>query len=195
MAKPQFYKPAPKWQTFAALAAALALEFAAIGVASLHKEPEIPTDAGFQSTPPVDAMITELPPEPTPPPDDQPPPPPPPPPDQPTEFTIEEPTPPPRPKNAPTPKPRAKVASTLPRSAAPHGPVSYYSAKASFIRAPHPAYPYEARRMHATGSGVFLLHFDSNGDVTGVDTIQSTGNAILDSTSINAFQRWLAKPG
>lgn len=195
MAKPQFYKPSPRWQIFAALAGAIAIEGAAVGVASLHREPQVATDIGFQTTPPVDAVITELPPEPTPPPEEEPPPPPPPPPDVPTEFTVEEPTPPPRPKNAPKPKPRAKVSATRTASSAPHGPVTYYSGKANFIRAPHPAYPYEARRMHATGSGVFLLHFDASGDVTSVDTLQSTGNAILDQTSINAFQRWVSKPG
>ena len=40
---------------------------------------------------PIDAVITELPPESTPPPEEEPPPPPPPP-DEPTEFTIQEPT-------------------------------------------------------------------------------------------------------
>lgn len=195
MAKPQFYKPAPRWQIWACLAGAVAIECAAIGVASLHKEEEIPTDIGFTTNQPVDAVITEIPPEPTPPPEEEPPPPPPPPPDEPTEFTIEEPTPPPRPKDAPTPKPRAKVASTLPRSAAPSGPVSLVSARANLTSAPRPPYPYEARRAHATGSGKFLLHFDSGGSVTDVDVTQSTGNAILDQVSVNTFRRWRCKPG
>lgn len=194
MAKPQFYKPAPRWQIWACLAGALAIEFAAIGVASLHKEEVIPVDPGFQSPQPVDAVITEIPPEPTPPPEEEPPPPPPPPPEEPTEFTIEEPTPPPRPKDAPTPKPRAKVASTLPR-AAQTGPVSYNSAKANFISAPHPVYPYEARRSHQTGSGRFMITFDSGGGVEDVSTLQSTGSAILDQTTVNTFRRWRAKPG
>ncbi|MGH7936155.1 MAG: TonB family protein, partial [Chthoniobacterales bacterium] len=181
------------WQIWACLAGAVAIECAAIGVASLHKQEEIPTVADFASNPPVDAVLTELPPEPTPPPEEEPPPPPPPP-TEPTEFTIEEPTPPPRPKDQPTPKPRAKMASTI-RRQAPSGPVSFHAGQSEFIRHPIPQYPYEARRAHATGSGKFLLRFDSNGDVSDVVTVQSTGNAILDETSANTFRRWRAKPG
>ncbi len=195
MAKPQFYKPAPRWQLFACLAGAIAIECAAIGVASLHKK-EAPAEEPSISAPePVTAVITELPPEPTPPPEEEPPPPPPPPPDEPTEFTIEEPTPPPRPKDAPTPKPRAKVASTLPHASAPSGPVSYNSAKANMVSAPHPVYPYEARKAHAVGSGKFMVIFDSSGSVSDVETIKSTGNPILDQTTITTFRRWRAKPG
>ncbi len=194
MAKPQFYKPAPRWQLWACLAGAIAIESAAIGVASLQKEDQVPTDLGFTNQQPVDAVITEIPPEPTPPPEEEPPPPPPPPPDEPTEFTVEEPTPPPRPKDAPTPKPRAKVSSSRPASA-PTGPASFYSGKANFISAPRPQYPYEAKRAHATGSGKFMLHFDSSGAVTDVDVKQSTGNPILDQTSVSTFRRWRSKPG
>ena len=79
MAKPQYYKGMPKWQVWAALAGAIAIEGAAVGFASLHKEEAIPVDPGFVSQQPVDAIITELPPEPTPPPEEEPPPPPPPP--------------------------------------------------------------------------------------------------------------------
>ncbi len=58
MAKPQFYKPSPRWQLWACLAGAVAIECAAIGVASLHKAPEAPTDLGFVAPQPVDAVIT-----------------------------------------------------------------------------------------------------------------------------------------
>lgn len=193
MAKPQYYHGMPKWQVWAAFAGALAIEFAAIGVASLHKEEEIPVDPGFVAQQPVEALITELPPEPTPPPEEEPPPPPPPP-DEPTEFTIDEPTPPPRPKDAPPPKPKPRVASTV-RAAAPSGPVTFISAKANLTSAPRPTYPYEARRRHETGSGKFLLHFDSSGVVTDVDVAQSTGSSILDSASQSTFRRWRCKPG
>ncbi|CAN5467337.1 hypothetical protein BH20VER3_BH20VER3_23270 [soil metagenome] len=194
MAKPQYYKPAPKWQIWASLAGALAIECAAIGFASLRKEEEIPVDPGFVSQQPIDAVITELPPEPTPPPEDEPPPPPPPP-DEPTEFTIEEPTPPPRPKDAPTPKPRARVASSRPVSSAPAGPVNFVSAKANLTSAPRPTYPYEARRSRQTGSGKFLLIFNSSGSVTDVQVTKSTGSAILDQTSTQTFRRWRCRPG
>jgi TonB family protein len=192
MAKPQYYKGMPKWHVLAALLGALALEGAAVGFASLHKEEEVIVDPGFQQQQPVDAVITEVPPEPTPPPEEEPPPPPPPP-DEPTEFTIEEPTPPPRPKDAPPPKPKARVAASRP--AGPTGPVSYSSAKANFISAPHPTYPYEARRAKQTGSGRFMITFDADGRVTDVNTMQSTGSAILDQTTTSTFRRWRAKPG
>lgn len=194
MAKPQFYKPPPRWQLWICLAGAVALECTAIGVASLRRAevpPELPAVAAPDA---VTAVITEIPPEPTPPPDEEPPPPPPPPPDEPTEFTVEEPTPPPRPKDAPTPKPRARVAAARP-AGIPSGPVNYSSAKANMISSPHPVYPYEARRAHATGSGKFMVIFDAGGSVSDVNTLQSTGNAILDQTTINTFRRWRAKPG
>jgi protein TonB len=194
MARPQFYKPAPRWQVFAALAGALAIEFTAIGIASIHKQEVVLEDPGITNPAPVDAVITEIPPEPTPPPEEEPPPPPPPPPDVPTEFTIEEPTPPPRPKDAPPPKIRSKVQPSRP-AGIPSGPVSYNAAKANFLSAPHPVYPYEARRAHQTGSGKFMISFDPSGSVSDVTTVQSTGSAILDQTSENTFRRWRAKPG
>ncbi len=194
MAKPQYYTGMPKWQVFASLAAAIAIECAAVALAGLHKEEEIPVDPGFVSQQPIDAVITELPPEPTPPPEEEPPPPPPPP-DEPTEFTIEEPTPPPRPKDAPKPKPKPRVASSRPVSAAPSGPVSFVSAKANLVSAPRPTYPYEARRSRQTGSGKFLLVFNSSGSVTDVQVAKSTGSAILDQTSVQTFRRWRCKPG
>jgi protein TonB len=194
MAKPQYYKPPPQWQFWAALAGAILIEGAAVGLASLHREEEIPVDPGFVSQQPIDAIITELPPEPTPPPEEEPPPPPPPP-TEPSEFVIEEPTPPPRPKDAPTPKPRARVAASRPSGAPAPGPVNFVSAKANMTFAPRPSYPYEARRARQTGSGKFLLHFDGSGSVTDVDVINSTGSAILDQTSMSTFRRWKCKPG
>jgi hypothetical protein len=103
---------------------------------------------------PIDAVITELPPESTPPPEEEPPPPPPPP-DEPTEFTIEEPTPPPRPPQAPPPKPRPKVAQN--KGTGYSGVPNYSSAKSNWRSAPRPSYPYEARRAKQTGSGRFFI--------------------------------------
>lgn len=196
MAKPQFYKPAPKWQIFAALGGALFIEFAAIGVASLHRKEVIPPEPQLIQQA-VDVALVPEDPQPTPPPEQDEPPPPPPPPDQPPEFTIEEPTPPPRPANAPTPKPRLRVAATRPAGpAVPRGPVAFVNAKANMQSMPHPAYPYEAQKRHATGSGSFAVHFDpATGEATSVDVIQSTGFPILDETTVNTFRRWRAKPG
>ena len=193
MAKPQFYKPAPKWQFWASLAGALAIEFGAVAIASIHSEEAIPEETGMFQQQPVDAVITELPPEPTPPPEEEEPPPPPPP-EEPTEFVIQEPTPPPRPPNAPTPKPRIKVSESLGRTPT-SGVANYVSAKANMVSAPHPGYPYEARRTHQTGSGKFLLSFDSGGSVTDVSVTQSTGSPLLDQTSMSTFRRWRCKAG
>ena len=99
MARAIFYKPRPRWHFLGSLAAAVAIELTAVAIASIHRGEEIPEEISMPSAP-VDAVITELPPESTPPPEEEPPPPPPPP-DEPTEFTIQEPTPPPRPPHAP----------------------------------------------------------------------------------------------
>ena len=103
MAKAIFYKPRPRWHFVGSLAAAVAIELAAVAIASIHRA-EPPPEEIIMPSAPVDAVITELPPESTPPPEEEPPPPPPPP-DEPTEFTIEEPTPPPRPS---LPHPRSR---------------------------------------------------------------------------------------
>jgi TonB family protein len=62
------------------------------------------------------------------------------------------------------------------------------------VYAPKPEYPYEARAKHITGSGVYVLTFDNDGHVKNVQVAQTTGSAILDSSVIQAFQRWRAKP-
>ncbi|MBA3961064.1 MAG: energy transducer TonB [Chthoniobacterales bacterium] len=191
MATPIFYKPRPRWQFLGSLAAALAIEAAAVGLASIHPQEAVPEEIAMPSAP-IDAVITELPPESTPPPEEEPPPPPPPP-DEPTEFTIQEPTPPPRPPNVPPPKPRPKVSEN--RGTSYSGTVNYSAARANWTSAPHPVYPYEARRSHATGSGKFLITFDDSGNATDVSATQSTGSSILDQTSINTFRRWRCKPG
>jgi TonB family protein len=191
MAKPIFYKPRPSWHFLGSLAAAIAIEAAAVALASIHPQESAPEEISMPSAP-VDAVITELPPESTPPPEEEPPPPPPPP-DEPTEFTIQEPTPPPRPSAAPPPKPRPKVAEN--RGTAYSGTVNYSSARNNWSSAPHPVYPYEARRQKATGSGRFIITFDDSGNATDVSVAQSTGSPILDQTSINTFHRWRCKPG
>jgi TonB family protein len=63
------------------------------------------------------------------------------------------------------------------------------------ISAPHPAYPYEARKAKRIGSGRFLVSFDFDGLVTEVRPLESSGSAILDEASIRASRRWRCKPG
>jgi len=68
--------------------------------------------------------------------------------------------------------------------------------KALAIYAPRPAYPYEARHRHLTGSGIVLLNVDSStGDVTSAQMLKSTGYKILDDSALEAFQQWRFKPG
>ena len=190
MAKAIFYKPRPRWHFVGSLAVAVAIELAAVAIANIHRAEAPPEEISMPSAP-IDAVITELPPESTPPPEEEPPPPPPPP-DEPTEFTIQEPTPPPRAPQAPPPKPRPKVAENKGTSYS--GTVAYSSAR-DFVSAPRPVYPYEARRSKQTGSGRFVITFDDSGSPTDVSAAQSTGSPILDQTSINTFMRWRCKPG
>jgi TonB family protein len=190
MTKPLYYKPQPKWQIWTALAGALAIELAAIGVASIQKEEKMPNNPTLTIERPIEALITEAPPEPTPPPDETPPPLP----NDSTEFTIEEAIPPPRPIDAPPPKLKARVVSPV-RDAAAMGPVTLDSIKATMVSMPHPSYPYEARRMRQTGAGKFRLHFDASGAVTDVDVRESTGSPMLDQTAASTFRRWRCRPG
>jgi len=191
MAKAIFYKPRPRWHFIGSLAAAIALELAAVAIASIHRSEPPPEEIAMPNAP-IDAVITELPPESTPPPEEEPPPPPPPP-DEPTEFVIHEPTPPPRPSVAPPPKPRPKVSEN--RGTSYSGVANYAAARTNWRSAPHPTYPYEARRTHATGSGKFVISFDDSGNATDVTTVQSTGSKILDSTTVSTFMRWKCNPG
>src|SRR5205809_2461596 len=81
-------------------------------------------------------------------------------------------TPSPRPTPTPTPKPH-------------------------LVYAPAPAFPREAfsRRPGAFGSGRFRLDFDSKGNVTNVQMIQSTGNQLFDEAAINTLRQWKSAPG
>lgn len=141
----------------------------------------------------VSAVLEQepAPPEPTPPPEEPDIPPPPPPPEDVPIFREEQPTPPPqpRPKSSRPPQPIRRV------TAGPSGPVSMSSAKAQALFSPRPEYPYEARRRHATGSGVCVLTIDSSGSVSDAEMSTSTGSPILDSATISAFKRWRFRPG
>ena len=70
------------------------------------------------------------------------------------------------------------------------------SAKAVAVRAPLPVYPYQAKHDHITGDGVCVMTVDTAiGKVTDATMEQSTGNAILDKATTNAFRKWRFKPG
>ena len=57
-----------------------------------------------------------------------------------------------------------------------------------------PKYPYELRVRHIEGTGVFQLHIRADGAVSSVDTLQSTGNAILDQCARDAYLKWRYRP-
>ena len=71
-------------------------------------------------------------------------------------------------------------------------------ARPRVISNPAPRYPYEARMLRSgptTGSGKFRVTFGTNGLVKNVQTLESTGQAVLDQAAIKALQTWRAEPG
>ena len=190
MNKPVFYKPPPRWHSIVALISAVMIEAAAVGVAGLARDNKIPIDNGVPPEKPFEAVFVEEPPDSTPPPlEDLTPPLPPPPTDIP-DFVLVEPSPPPVTAIRPT--------VTRPVSSAAHassGTSDARSGQSKMMFSPHPAYPFEARKMKQTGSGKFLLRFASTGDVTEVLVVQSTGSVVLDQVSLSALRQWRCKPG
>jgi TonB family protein len=76
------------------------------------------------------------------------------------------------------------------------GTMSVSAAKAVAVSTPLPEYPYQARRAQITGSGVCVIIVDTaSGNVTSAVMEQSTGNAILDKVTTDAFRKWRFKPG
>jgi periplasmic protein TonB len=73
--------------------------------------------------------------------------------------------------------------------------VSFEQARPYAIYAPRPEYPYEARSMHITGSGVFVLGLNAQGMASGYKIVRSTGSPILDNAALASLRRWRFKPG
>ncbi|MFL6537381.1 MAG: energy transducer TonB [Chthoniobacterales bacterium] len=190
MAGPLLFRPAPKWQLFAAFGGALALH--GIAVLAAFEKPPPPTDLSDIPTATIEATLDQPPEEaPTPPPEDVPLPPPPPDVQDVPEFHEE--SPPPK-INRPT-KPQGPIKAPQVGAPKPAGTVSASQGKAAAISAPRPEYPYEARSHHVTGSGVCVVTVDTaSGSVTDATMAQSTGSPILDNSATSAFRRWRFKP-
>lgn len=56
--------------------------------------------------------------------------------------------------------------------------------------APLPGYPIAAQARHLEGNGIFLLHVRSDGSVSRVDIVQSTGHRELDDVCISVYEMW-----
>ena len=69
------------------------------------------------------------------------------------------------------------------------------SAASGTITGPRPVYSQAARDRHLSGTGTFVLHFDTaTGSVTNVTVQQSTGSAVLNQAAIDAFRQWHEQP-
>lgn len=200
MPGPLLYQPQPKWQIVAAIVAALALHGLAAVIAGI-KDPEPVIDLSDipEAVAEVAFETEQTEPEPTPEPEEEEPEVEemPPTPTEEPEFVDEQPTPTPRPQRTPREKPVAPIARPKPQGVpGPVGPVSMSSARAKAVTAPRPEYPYEARRMRLTGSGVVLMTVDTgSGAVTSAVMAQSTGHPVLDNAAMSAFRRWRFQPG
>lgn len=193
MAGPLLYRPAPKWQTWAAFGGAVALHLSAVAIAAIHPK-EVVEDLSQIPEAAVELSLEQQqpePPQPTPPPEEEPPPPPPPEavPEEKPEFVEEKPTPPP--KRPPSTKPVAPI--QRPVTAGPTGPAP--TGKAAMIFKPPIQYPFEARRSKVTGSGVIVVSVTADGSVSDASMGVSTGSPILDNAATSAFRRARFKPG
>lgn len=189
MPKPILYRPPSKSLVWSALGCTLVIYAGAI-VAAIKREPP-PLNLADIPTATVEATLDQPEDQPTPPPEDIPIPEPPPMPQEVPEF-HEENTPPPKPHQA---RPAAPIKAPQVGISKP-GTMSISGAKALATYAPRPAYPYEARSRHITGSGVCVVSIDvGSGSVTEATMAQSIGNAILDNAATSAFKQWKFKPG
>jgi TonB family protein len=66
--------------------------------------------------------------------------------------------------------------------------------KPRLVYAPAPAFPPGASLPGASGTGRFRLTFDSNGNVTNIQTVKSTGNPYFDSAAIKTLRQWKSAP-
>jgi TonB family protein len=62
------------------------------------------------------------------------------------------------------------------------------------LASPGAAYPEEAQKIKATGSGIYELRIDNSGKTTAVAIARSSGSAVLDKAAVTAFWKWRFKP-
>ena len=200
-------RPDNRWQFWCALAGAVLIHLAAVGVAAITPTgiPDtITISSGFHDVDIVDisephasdsmqaplAEATTPDPEPAAPEEEELPP---------AESTPiaesaipgKEATPPPVRRSAPKPPQRL----VRPTTGTPGGATMAKSARSLAISAPPPEYPHEARRCHVTGSGVAMLTVDFAGRVVRVTMVRSTGSGVLDGATISGLKRWRFRPG
>jgi len=181
--KPVLYRPASKTPVFAAFALAAVIHVSALAFSPVRQPAAVSLVDGIPNV--IDADLS--PDEPTPPEPQALETPIPVPIDQPNDFTdTDEPS----PRTSPrTNKPIRADRPTAPQNATGNG-------KLFALNAPRPAYPFEARRYHITGSGMALLEVNSgNGSVLSARIVQSTGSPILDYSALSAFRRWRFRVG
>ena len=182
--KPVLYRPGSKAPLAGAFTLAAAIHVSALAFAPNHEPAINNVDRGFPNIeilePPPEEPVPEPPQviETSVPPQNE----------QPNEFVE---------TTEPSPQPLPKMSRPIrsPR-VAPAKQVAAGNGKVFAINAPRPAYPYEARRHHITGSGVALLDVNpGNGSVLAARIVQSTGSPMLDNSALSAFSRWRFRVG
>ena len=63
------------------------------------------------------------------------------------------------------------------------------------INTPRPKYPLEARQKHWEGTMLLEFLVRTDGTVSDVKVLQSTGHKILDEDAVQALRRWHFRPG
>jgi len=88
------------------------------------------------------------------------------------------------------------IATTLAFSIGVFAQMPSPSASPLRINSPRPKYLNKWAAQGITGKGIFEATVDSNtGRVTSVRILKSTGHKVLDDSALEAFSKWMFKPG
>jgi len=66
--------------------------------------------------------------------------------------------------------------------------------KPRIVYAPAPAFPPGASLPGGSGTGLYRLTFDPNGNVTNVQVVKSTGNPYFDQAAMKTLRTWKSAP-